>query len=173
MAQRPGELGQGIDSRQRVQQRPRRHRVVELPQQEGALGPTPQRCLVRQLQGDRTEHPHHHRAGDRPEQEPTERVDGAKRRYPQPGRSHVPTTLPAASNRSASSVAPASAASGVYGECEPPDRRCGAIRAPSTAPTSTPAAESAPAIRPRRKPVSAIRAMKPRAIQSTAVTAGG
>ena len=67
-------------------------------------------------------------------------------------------------------VAPTRPASGVYGELEPLCRRCGASRAPTTAPAARPASESAVAMSPRRKPPNAETAAIPSAIQSTRVT---
>jgi len=65
--------------------------------------------------------------------------------------------------------APPSPTSGVYGEIDPPCRKCGATRAPSTAPPASPASESAVAISPRFSPERAASAAIASAIQSTRV----
>src|SRR5580765_1044854 len=51
----------------------------------------------------------------------------------------------------------------------PSSRKCGATRAPTTAPTTTPASENAVTTRPRRQPVSAVTATTATMIQSRLV----
>ena len=69
-------------------------------------------------------------------------------------------------SRSASASAPTRPAIGVYGECAPPESRCGASRDPSIAPRAIAASESTLAASPRRAPRIAIRATRPTAARS-------
>ena len=85
-------------------------------------------------------------------------------------RSDAPANDATVWTTSAPTMAPTSPASGVYGELEPSWRRCGASRAPTTAPAARPASERAVAISPRRSPPNADTAAMPSAIQSTRVT---
>ena len=77
-----------------------------------------------------------------------------------------------ASSTAARMTAPPSATSGVYAECDPCDRSCGASLAPITAPATIPTTDSALATSPLRSPMKAARATKPTANQSTRVTRG-
>ena len=70
-------------------------------------------------------------------------------------------------------VAPTRPASGVYGEPAPPCKRCGAMRAPISAPAISPPSESAVATSPRRRPESAPSATIAAATQSTRVIEDG
>ncbi len=85
-------------------------------------------------------------------------------------RSRPPATVPSVSSRTAPTAAPASPTSGVYGDCDPSASRCGARRAPSTAPITIPATEKALEMSPFRYPMNAESATKASASQSTLVT---
>ena len=85
-------------------------------------------------------------------------------------RATEPATDATLCSSAAPTSAPASAASGVYGESAPLCRKCGASRAPIIAPTTSPPSESAVAIRPRLRPASAERATIASAIQSARAT---
>ena len=87
-----------------------------------------------------------------------------------PPRANEPPTAAIAWSSAAPINAPISAASGVYGEWLPPVRKCGAARAPSTAPAASPPNDNAVAISPRRNPESAATPAITTAIQSTRVT---
>src|SRR5581483_4329723 len=85
-------------------------------------------------------------------------------------RANDPIVAAIACTTTAPTTAPASAATGRYGELVPPCSRCGATRAPASAPPTSPASESAVPISPRRKPPAAASTTTAIAIQSRRLT---
>ena len=102
----------------------------------------------------------------RPPAESSARSGGSGGSAPRNAR---PASAPAASNRNAPNAAPARPASGVHGDSDPPDSRCGASRAPTIAPTRIPARDSALVISPLRSPSSAVKATNASVTTSTVV----
>ena len=89
-----------------------------------------------------------------PGKQAAERVEQPQRRdHRQPAARHRAGEAATHCSSEAPTSAPTSPASGVYGEPAPPCSRCGATRAPISAPATSPPNDSAVATSPRRSPV--------------------
>ena len=75
---RPGQALERVDSPERVQDRPRRHDLVQTLEHDRLLHRAPQLRLARKLERHRAKHPHRDQADERASQHPERRVDGAQ-----------------------------------------------------------------------------------------------
>ena len=138
-----------IDAREDLHHARRRQRGVEPLQDERLLRRAAQVLLTRDEQRRRADDPDEREPRGGAEHEAAGRVERAQRRQRQRAARHARRGRPrAVSNSTAPNAAPASPASGVYGELEPPVSSCGASRAPTIAPTTMPVTESALAMSP-------------------------
>ena len=138
----------------RAQEVARRHELVQRGAGSSTAGVAAQGRLARELEQDGTGDPDERRAraaapATSPPTESSSRSGGTtdSRRARTSRRARRPPGAP--SRRRARRP---SAASGVYGDFDPPCRKCGASRAPTTAPATSPPRESTVAIRPRLRP---------------------